>query len=954
MRLHPNRIPLPFLCLILSLFIILAACSKDIDILTDAILSQPEVEVEDGNSNNPSENSDSENSGDESQENEDQQSEQNSSENNTDDGLVSKIASFSPSNDAFVQSGRGYNQQIIRLEEGNRISYIMFDLTAIEDIGGLVTDATLEFTIVSDDGDGIINVFIGDTNNWTETNLSNENAPIADLQIGSIEKVYEVNITQEVVLSGSDLVPGLNTLILDHKNGNDLAFASKEHPDVSGPILTVTYKVPENAPEINMDGSSDSNDPDVSEENNGNENPLAIADATPTSGQVPLEVTFTGENSSDNNEIVSYLWDFQDGNTANTANANHTFTETGTYEVSLTVTDNEGLTNTDMVTISVSEDAPNVAPSAVAEANPTSGQVPLEVTFDGRNSTDDNAVIDYLWNFKDGNTSNESNPTHTFTEAGTYYVTLNVADEQGLSDETTITITVTESIQNEPPNAIVTASPISGDAPLEVQFISSDSNDDNGIVSRYWDFKDGHTATNINPSHTFQNAGVYDVEFTVTDVQGLYDTEVITITVNDNGNNGGGNTGGGNGTYPPDAVYASSFGFNPNDATQNIKNAINSSANFIVIDKQSSDWVVGPLTFTNISNKTIVFEDGVVLRAKSGAFPNTSHRLFQLIDCNNIEIRGYGASFIMNKSEYTDGQQRHTLSILRSTNITARGLTLRDSGGDGVYIGRYNPGEYCQNITIEDITALNHARQGMSVISVDGLTVRNCTFSGTIGEAPGAGIDFEPDFVEDRFDNILVENCIIENNWGPGILFALTKTNSGTVPLDVTFRNIYLSNNFSPSNPAPYPTEIDLGMSTGNPHNPIRGSITFDGLTIENSKWAGIYSKKTLEAYSVTIKNALIKNVSTSSNLPAIHIGLLDYGNTSTANMGGFTFENVLIDYDGVDHSLELHGPSDSTFYFKNMYGQIRVRSPQGIRLKDDLNLLSSSDPSVTLTIIPY
>ena len=87
----------------------------------------------------------------------------------------------------------------------------------------------------------------------------------------------------------------------------------------------------------------------------------------------------------------------------------------------------------------------------------------------------------------------------------------------------------------------------------------------------------------------------------------------------------------------------------------------------------------------------------------------------------------------------------------------------------------------------------------------------------------------------------------------------------------------------------PNQSEIDLGMSINNNSNPIKGNIVFDGLRVENSKWSAIWSKKTLEAYHVTIKNAVIKNVSTSSNLAAIHVGLLSYGNTSYANMGGYT-----------------------------------------------------------------
>ncbi len=123
-------------------------------------------------------------------------------------------------------------------------------------------------------------------------------------------------------------------------------------------------------------------------------------------------------------------------------------------------------------------------------------------------------------------------------------------------------------------------------------------------------------------------------------------------------------------------------------------------------------------------------------------------------------------------------------------------------------------------------------------------------------------------------------------------------------------------------------------------------------MRVENSNWSAIYTKKTWEAYRVTVKNAVINNVSKDGNYAAIHIGLLSYGNRSNANMGGFTFENVLIDYDGNAPSLELHGPSNTAWDLKDMRGEIRVRSPRGIRLLDTRNKLPTNSSTVTLKVI--
>ncbi len=267
----------------------------------------------------------------------------------------------------------------------------------------------------------------------------------------------------------------------------------------------------------------------------GNEAPVAVAEATPEAGDAPLEVTFTGSNSTDDVGIVSYLWDFKDGATSTAADTEHTFSVAGDYLVELTVTDGEGLADTTTVLISVANPAGNNPPVAVAEATPLSGNAPLEVTFTGSNSTDDVGIVDYLWQFIEaGNISTEADPTYTFSAAGNYDVILTVTDGGGLTDTETLTITVGDPGGNQPPVSVPEATPESGNAPLEVTFTGSNSTDDVGVVGYLWDFMDGgNTSTEADPFYTFANPGNYDVTLTVTDGGGLEDVETITITVND-------------------------------------------------------------------------------------------------------------------------------------------------------------------------------------------------------------------------------------------------------------------------------------------------------------------------------------------------------------------------------------------------------------------------------------
>ncbi len=119
----------------------------------------------------------------------------------------------------------------------------------------------------------------------------------------------------------------------------------------------------------------------------------------------------------------------------------------------------------------------------------------------------------YLWDFGDGNTSTEFEPTHTYAQDGTYTVTLTASNDCGSVSQTQTVTVVT------PPTAAFSASPTSGCAPLTVQF--TDQSSDN-VTSWSWQFPGGNPATSNeqNPTVTYDQAGVYDVTLTVSNAAG--------------------------------------------------------------------------------------------------------------------------------------------------------------------------------------------------------------------------------------------------------------------------------------------------------------------------------------------------------------------------------------------------------------------------------------------------
>jgi PKD repeat protein len=196
----------------------------------------------------------------------------------------------------------------------------------------------------------------------------------------------------------------------------------------------------------------------------------ATAAGTPTTGNAPLGVSFTGSGSG-GTAPYSYSWNFGDGTTSTTQNPSHTYASAGTYTATLTVTDSASpaATATSSVTIKVS--AVGNPLSATASAIPTSGQVPLNVSFGG-SAAGGTPPYSYSWSFGDGSAkSSAQNPSHTYNNAGTYTATLTVTDSSSPAKTATSSVTIT-------------ASPIAGTAPGPPTGLTGSPG--NGQVSLSW------------------------------------------------------------------------------------------------------------------------------------------------------------------------------------------------------------------------------------------------------------------------------------------------------------------------------------------------------------------------------------------------------------------------------------------------------------------------------------
>ncbi|MCC5841199.1 MAG: PKD domain-containing protein [Opitutales bacterium] len=251
--------------------------------------------------------------------------------------------------------------------------------------------------------------------------------------------------------------------------------------------------------------------------------PVASFTATPTSGGLPLSVAFNAAASSSPAGIASYAWDFGDGTTATGATASHTYTTPGIHKVSLRVTDNAGRHEVANRTVV----AGHRWPAANFSVSPSSGQPPLTVTFNPASSNHPNGLpLTYEWNLGDGTTfttTNNDSFTHVY-QTGTFKPTLVVRDTNGGFDARESTV----SVANQAPVAFVSWNVGGGQAPLIVNFTGENSYDPDGDdITFLWNFGDGNTSTEINPTHTFATPGDYSVTLTVTDDGGATGTRAL-------------------------------------------------------------------------------------------------------------------------------------------------------------------------------------------------------------------------------------------------------------------------------------------------------------------------------------------------------------------------------------------------------------------------------------------
>jgi PKD repeat protein len=207
---------------------------------------------------------------------------------------------------------------------------------------------------------------------------------------------------------------------------------------------------------------------------------------------------------------TSWLWHFGDGTgPVTTRNPSHTYTAAGTYTVSLTITNAFGVSDSTSQFVTVSLGSPPQADFSFQSSG-------LNVAFlDGSTG----GPTSWAWSFGDGTSADTQNPQHTYKAAGTYSVTLTVSNAAGSSSKTKL-VTVS---QGDPP-VVDFAFQANG---FTVVFADQSTG---SPTSWSWDFGDGGTSSQKNPSHTYAKAGTYAVVLTAANAAGSGSkTKLVTV-----------------------------------------------------------------------------------------------------------------------------------------------------------------------------------------------------------------------------------------------------------------------------------------------------------------------------------------------------------------------------------------------------------------------------------------
>lgn len=308
------------------------------------------------------------------------------------------------------------------------------------------------------------------------------------------------------------------------------------------------------------------------------------------------------------------------------------------------------------------------------------------------------------------------------------------------------------------------------------------------------------------------------------------------------------------------AALASCFGWNATDATDVLHAAFRSGAAKLTIDSVGGNpWLVRPLRLANVSGLHVTLAAGVTILAKQDEFHGLDDSLLRLTNVSDVVLNGEpGSSLKMRRDDYAipshgacpscrpyrKAEWRMGIWLDASVaNVRLDKLHVTDSGGDGLFV--YG----AKNVTVHECLFERHYRQGMSIISADGLLVERTIFALTNGTAPSAGIDIEPDRASNQLKRVVLRDLILSDNTGGGFMINVGKLNHSSDDLSIDVSNITIHGS------------AGVGIGVGNVVG-VGGYIHISDAHVVNTTGCGLaVYRKDARAATLTLSNATFNRV---------------------------------------------------------------------------------------------
>lgn len=371
---------------------------------------------------------------------------------------------------------------------------------------------------------------------------------------------------------------------------------------------------------------------------------------------------------------------------------------------------------------------------------------------------------------------------------------------------------------------------------------------------------------------------------------------------------------------PHDSINVLQFGIKSNtgiDVTQKINEMIKICADKKVktINFNSGVYDVARSEDTKVcialkSNLSINMKDDTIIKIKTN--DKTHYDIFNLDNIHDVEINGGVIEGDKGRHTGSTGEWGHGIALYNSQNIRINNVVCKKCWGDGIYIGVNSAEQSCKNILINNVLCDDNRRQGLSVISVDGLKVLNSEFDRTDGANPKSGIDFEPNDSKNILKNILIDNVTTLNNEGPGILIYLSNLDQTSQPVDIT-----VNNHKSVSDKATFQTFNK---------NQVKGSIVLNNAYYTIKHYNAMLLTNVVDGINITINNPTFEVAKTHPNKESMI--LINRAN-STPIVGNISINSPKIIIpeekrkDGLKFLIEFYNSSDiidREFKLKNVY----------------------------------